>query len=89
MSVMSHVQMLKGFLSIVLLASTVTTGTADASNAIQFSLMVSSAPGLNTSSAQTAVDEVLKVINNDSNILQGYWLKRGDPMQLLSTKVIT
>ena len=71
----------------LLLDFAISTGTADASNSIQFSLMVSSAPGLDTSITVTAVDEALKAINNNSNILPGHWLKQGVRMQPISTEV--
>ena len=72
----------------LLLASTIVTGTADPSNTLRFSLMVSDAPGLDTTSVEILVDKALKEINNSSDILPGYSLSRGDPVQLLRTEVI-
>ena len=71
----------------LLLASTITTGAADPLNTIHFSIMVSIAPDLDTTSVEIPVDEALKLINNSSDILPGYSLSRGDPMQLLRTEV--
>ena len=43
----------------LLLASTIATGTADPSNTVHFSLMVSNFPGLDTSRVEISVDEEL------------------------------
>ena len=40
-----------------------------------FSLMVSSAPALDTTGVLSAVDQVLEFINNESEILPGYRLQ--------------
>ena len=51
---------------------------------LYFTLMVSSAPTLNTTGVVSAVDRVLDVINNDSNLLPGYRLQYSD---VLDTQV--
>lgn len=42
---------------------------------VYFSLMVSSAPTLNTSGVKSAVDQALEVVHNDNTILPGHRLQ--------------
>ena len=50
-------------------------GYACAERSIYFSLMVSTAPGLNTAVVAPAVEFALDDINNDPSILPGYKLR--------------
>ena len=52
-----------------------TTVHCVAEQPLYFTLLVSNASTLNTTGAITAVDQALKVVNNDSDILSGYSLQ--------------
>ena len=48
---------------------------ADGDQPVYFSLMVSSAPTLDTSGVVSVVDQALQLINNDTVLLPGYNLR--------------
>lgn len=48
---------------------------SDGDEPMYFSLMVSSAPTLNTSGIASAVDEALKLVHKDATLLPGYSLQ--------------
>ena len=48
---------------------------ADGDQPVYFSLMVSSAPALDTSGVVSSVDQALQLINNDTTVLPGHNLQ--------------
>lgn len=73
------------FLATLSLSCLVTVGTAaDGDQPVYFSLMVSSAPTLDTTRVVPAVDQALQFINSDTAILPGYNLLY---TQVLDTQV--
>lgn len=74
------------FLATVLIVSCLVTivAAADDDQPVYFSLMVSSAPALNTSRLVSSVDQALQLIDNDTTVLPGYNLQYS---QVLDTQV--
>ena len=60
---------------LLLVLGAVIVGYACAERSIYFSLMVSTAPGLNTAVVAPAVELALEEINSDPSILPGYKLR--------------
>lgn len=61
-------------------------GDESAVEPLYFSLMVSSAPTLNTSGVLSTVDQALEGVHNDANLLPGYKLKHSG---ILDSQVTT
>ena len=73
------------FLATVIVSCLVTiVAAADDDQPVYFSLMVSSAPALDTSRLVSSVDQALQLIDNDTTVLPGYNLQYS---QVLDTQV--
>ena len=70
--------------TLVVTCLVIVAAAGDRDQPVYFSLMVSSAPTLDTSGVVSAVDQTLELINNDTTILSGYDLKYS---QVLDTQV--
>ena len=73
------------FLATVIVSCLVAiVAAADDDQPVYFSLMVSSAPALDTSRLVSSVDQALQLIDNDTTVLPGYNLQYS---QVLDTQV--